>query len=46
MFFQKEDLLNKKPEDLTIGEKIKRVTVDENFTWEHAYEILEMKFLR
>ena len=40
-----DDFLTKRPEDLTIGEKIKRVTVDENFTWEHAYEILEIKFL-
>lgn len=45
MLFQ-QDLLNKKPEDLTIGEKIKRATVDETFTWEHVYELLELKFIR
>ena len=44
MLFQ--DFLNKKPEDLTLGEKIKRATVDENFTWEHVYELMMMKFLK
>ncbi len=41
-----QDFLTKKPEDLTIGEKIKRATVDENFTWEHVYELMMMKFLK
>ena len=44
MLFQ--DFLTKKPEDLTIGEKIKRATMDETFTWEHVYELLELKFIR
>ncbi|MFD1063541.1 mechanosensitive ion channel family protein [Winogradskyella litorisediminis] len=48
MFFQDKDkeLLNKNPEDLTIGEKIKRATMDETFTWEHVYDLLELKFIR
>lgn len=41
-----QDLLEKDPMDLTIGEKIKRVSLDETFTWNHVYEILLIKFLR
>lgn len=41
-----QDLLEKDPMDLTIGEKIKRVSLDETFTWNHVYDILLIKFLR
>lgn len=41
-----QDLLQKRPEDLTIGEKIKRVSLDENFTWEHVYDLLMLKFIK
>ena len=40
-----QDLLEKDPMDLTIGEKIKRVSLDETFTWDHVYDILLAKFL-
>lgn len=41
-----QNLLEKKPEELTIGEKIKRATIDESFTWEHVYELLLNKFVK
>lgn len=41
-----QDVKNIKPENLTISEKIERATVDENFTWGHVYELLELKFLK
>jgi len=40
-----QDLLEKDPMDMTIGEKIKRVSLDETFTWDHVYDILLIKFL-
>lgn len=43
MLFQ--DILEKDPMDMSIGEKLKRVSLDETFTWEHVYDILLIKFL-
>lgn len=43
---QLEEIKNKKPEDLTIGEKIKLATYDDTFTWGHAYELMEAKMVR
>jgi small conductance mechanosensitive channel len=40
---QKEQIMDKDPMDMTIGEKIKRVSLDETFTWEHVYDILVIK---
>lgn len=40
-----QDVFKKNPMDMTIGEKIKRVSLDETFTWEHVYDILMVKFI-
>jgi small conductance mechanosensitive channel len=41
-----QDFLTKRPEDLTIGEKIKRATIDDSFTWHHVYDLMTIKFLK
>jgi len=40
---QLDKIKAKRPEDLTIGEKIKRATYDDTFTWSHAYELMAAK---